>query len=206
MHFFFAAILCTAPEPLPRRWPKTNLQLCSKPTYSSPTLVSGVAKSGVAKSYFSPRKITLRYASRAVIANMAARLTVVFKLFRLISNARARISGQQHAIDRQAAGGHGRIGEVSGVIMDARPLPFLRTVRPSRLHRIHTSCQHEFNSPWRTGRVILLDEKKLGAAPLYRLRTKNGKNGSQRSAKSAKINLYNVPSVPGGSYETGASS
>ena len=81
---------------------------------------------------------------------MAARLAVWFKFFRLTSNAHVRVGGQQLAINRQAAGNQGHIGEVSGVVMDARPQPMLRTVGPSRLHPVHTSCQHEFNSPWRT--------------------------------------------------------
>ena len=81
---------------------------------------------------------------------MAARLAVWFKFFRITSNAHVRVGGQHHAINRQAAGSHGQIGEVAGVVMDARLQPILRTVGLSRLHPVHTSCQHEFNYPWRT--------------------------------------------------------
>ena len=55
------------------------------------------------------------------------------------SNACTRVGGQQHAIDRQTAGSHGRIGEVTGVIMDARPRPILRTLRQPRLHRVQVN-------------------------------------------------------------------
>ena len=74
-----------------------------------------------------------------VIAKMAARLALWFKSSRRISNARVRVGGQQHAIDRQAAGSHGRIGDVTGVIMDARPRPILPKVGPSRLHRVQVN-------------------------------------------------------------------
>jgi len=42
------------------------------------------------------------------------------------ANACARVGRQPHAIHRQTAGSYGRIGEVTGVIMDARPSPFAR--------------------------------------------------------------------------------
>ena len=71
-----------------------------------------------------------------VTAKMAARLAVGFKIFHLTSSARMRVVWQQHAIDRQAAGSHGRIGNVSGVVMDARPRPSLPTAGPFHLHRI----------------------------------------------------------------------
>jgi hypothetical protein len=49
-----------------------------------------------------------------VTAKMPARLAVWFKFFRPTSNACVGLGGQQHAIDRQAAGSHGRIGDVTG--------------------------------------------------------------------------------------------
>ena len=52
------------------------------------------------------------------------------------SNASVRVDGQPHVIDRQTTGGHGRIGEVTGVIMDARPRPILRALCQPRLHRV----------------------------------------------------------------------
>ena len=42
--------------------------------------------------------------STPVISKMAARLAIWFEFFRTTSNARVRVGGQQHAIDRQAAG------------------------------------------------------------------------------------------------------
>ena len=62
----------------------------------------------------------------------------------LFSNEGARGGGQQDAIDRLAAGIHGRIHEVSGVIMDARPRPVLRTADQARLHRVQVKILHLF--------------------------------------------------------------
>jgi len=50
---------------------------------------------------------------------MAVCLAVSFTVFRIASNAGTGVGGQQHAIDGQAAGNRGRIGEVAGVIMDS---------------------------------------------------------------------------------------
>ena len=55
-----------------------------------------------------------------------------------------RVGGQQHAINRQAAGSHGRIGNVSGVVMDARPRPIFWTAYEPRLHRVHVNILHFF--------------------------------------------------------------
>jgi hypothetical protein len=63
----------------------------------------GERGSGVA-SYFSPRKITPWYAFQCVYACV-------------------RVGAQPPAIDRQTGGIRGRIGEVAGVIMDARLWP-----------------------------------------------------------------------------------
>ena len=52
---------------------------------------------------------------------------------------RVRVGGQLPAIDRQTAGGYGRIGEVTDVIMDARPRPIHRTLCPPRLHRVQVN-------------------------------------------------------------------
>ena len=79
----------------------TRLSARTKPPIFDPhhaanrgtTCPTPVGSSGVAQSYFSPRKITLRYA-----------LIAGFKFFHATSNACARIRRQQNTIDRQAAG------------------------------------------------------------------------------------------------------
>ena len=68
---------------------------------------------------------------------MAVCRAALFKVFRISSNAGAGVGGRQRAIDGQAAGSRWRIGDITGVIMYARPRPTLRTVCQSRLHRVH---------------------------------------------------------------------
>lgn len=132
-------------------------------------------RSGVARSYFSPREITPRYALHHGDNENGARRTRQFRFIRRTSNARTRIGGQQYAIDQQAAGSLGCTGNVSGIIMHARPMSIFWTTDESRLYRIkeaavrcrqapkwrysaqyipqtrdrNTSFQREFISPWR---------------------------------------------------------
>ena len=78
---------------------------------------AGLESSGVAKSYFSPRKITLRYASPP-IANSAVRLVSRFKFPRRISNpyARSAETTRDRPIGRWRP--DGPITDVADVIMD----------------------------------------------------------------------------------------
>jgi hypothetical protein len=80
--------------------------------------------SGVARC-FSPRKITLRYAFKCV----------------------SGVGGQQHAVDRQAAGSYGRVGAVAGCPIHQAPKSrHSAQYIPQTRDRI-TSFQYEFNPP-----------------------------------------------------------
>ena len=107
-------------------------------------LTPAKSPSGKRRVIFLREKLLCGTPPATVIAKMAGRLALWFKFFCLTSNACVRVGGQEHAINRQAAGSHGRIGDVAGVIMDARPKPILRTAYEPRLHRVHVNILHFF--------------------------------------------------------------